>query len=50
MCLACIANPNAETSVYGKVETLVMYQSWDKTDKTGMSSGHSASGFHLESL
>ena len=40
-CLACIANHNAETvhihtNLYGKVETLVMYQSWDKTDKTGM--------------
>ena len=42
----CIANLNRNCPhiyIYGKLGTLDMYQSRDKTDKTGMSTGQSVS-------
>ena len=43
---ACVANLNRNcphTYIYGKLGTLAKYQCWDKTDKTGISTGQSVS-------
>ena len=49
---ACAANLNRNcphTYIYGKLGTLAKYQCWNKTDKTGISTGQSVSvkGFQV---